>query len=84
MRRVTQNPAKTVAVLSQAVGPVSVKTAILNLRVQDSCTDTKIMLYRRQQTVLAAVAHRVLRQDHLQTLPGPSKEKTKGQVGQLV
>ena len=93
MRRVTQNPATTVAALSQAVGPVSARTAILtmtagaSIRVQDTKRNAVQAEQLVNQTVLAAVAHRVLRQDHLQDPrqdPHQRKNASKVQVGQLV
>ena len=94
MRRVTQNPATTVAALSQAVGPVSARTAILTMTAgaKWSCTGHEVNAVQAEQlvnqTVLAAVAHRVLRQDHLQdprqTLLTSEKCIKLGPVGQLV
>ena len=93
MRRVTQSPATTVAVLSQAVGPVSVRTAILtmtagaSIRVQDTKRNVVQGEQLVNQMVLAVVAHRVHRQDHLQDPrqdPHQRKNASKVQVGQLV
>ena len=93
MRRVTQNPATTVAALSQAVGPVSARTAILTMTAGASILvqDTKRNVVQAEQlvnqTVLAAVAHRVLPQDHRRDpLQDPHQRKnvSKVQVGQLV